>query len=216
MGIFLRNFPKTEEGKKLNLDEALKKELIVVYRKTGDDESWGYYGLKNDIEEYLEDDIFVPVESVYGGYEIVNAGTPFVNVIGSTHDPKPDTSWISLMKEVYRNNGFPVERLNCCCTDGNFYDSTNHNIIVNGRCTDRIVGGHVLLRETVNQETRAGSIVYLLPICIPHNVCRLNGNVTGAYYYMKTKYDIVAVQLNRFLMRAQVEPYLNQDSHSEE
>lgn len=216
MGIFLRNFPKTEEGKKLNLEEELKKELIVVYRKTDDNDGWEYHGLKNDVEDYFKDDIFVPVESVYGGYVGVKAGTPFVNVIGSTHDPKPDTSWINLMRNVYSANGFPVERLNYCCTDGNFYDSITHNIIVNNRCTDTIVGGHVLLGETVNQETRAGSIVYLLPICSPHNVCRLNGNVTGAYYYMKTKYDIVAVQLNRFLMRAQVEPYLKQDSHSGE
>ena len=217
MGIFLGDFPKTEEGKKLNLDEELKKELIVVYRKTAEKEDWEFFGLKDDSEEYLEDDIFVPVESVYVGNEEVFPDTPFVNVIGSTRDPRPAPSWIKLMNLEYKRAGWKEEFLKHCCTDGNYYNSKTHRrIVVDKKCSKRIVGGHVLLNKTVNQETQKGDTIYLLPICSTHNVSKLNGHRTGAFYYMKNRYKILAVKLKHFLMKAQVEPYLNQDSHSEE
>lgn len=209
MSIYFKNYPKTEEGKKLQLDDDLAKELLVVYRRISENGNWEFHGLKNDDEIYLEDDIFMPVESTYGGYIRVLAGTNFTNVIGSKDDRMTGvSSWIRLMEKVYFDNKLPMNLLNSCCTDGNYYDSNSQGII-KSECKGCLVGGHVLLNSKVNDNPRMGAIVYLLPICSSHNVSRLCGGKAGTYYFMKAKCDIYAIQLNKYLMKEQVECYMN-------
>lgn len=209
-----RDFPFSEEGKKLNLSDDLFEKCKLVYRKNDEAGKWEFDGFwdGNKIDDLQK--MVVPVQSVYGGLVCVDAGTPFVNVIGSTYDPKPtpNTSWIKFIQCVYAHNNYSYD--NTCCANNRIYFHTGdeNNPSVSERdlcCSGTLVGGHVLINQCYNITSYPNSTVYLLPICSRHNVYRFNDNRTGAGFFMLTDRKIPAIQLDAFLCKSFVLQFEN-------
>ena len=193
MAYYLKDLPFTEEGKKLNLSDEDRKRFRMVYKRQGED--WILHDIFGEGGEYGDDCIVVPLESTYKGYTVFNPGQNFANVIRSSHDPNPagSCSWIAFWRCLYvaKYDVAPPER---CCTDGFLYtDEANWMDVMfcdGGNRYERnnfLQGGHVILGQHP-LEVRQYSMVYIVPICVPHN-----GTNAG---YMKTRENTFAVQLS--------------------
>lgn len=224
MAYFLEHMEPTAESIEIHFPEDILEKCRLVYRLNNVKNVWEFHAFWDSEVRYGEDDIIVPVQSVYDGTILVIGNTPFVNVVGSKNDPLPRVdkvdSWIGLIKYAYtfiNNHGGPKYDSSSCCTDGKYYNPINHAEMQHKCCCGTIVGGHVLTGYYWPQKSLPGSDVYLLPICQTHNVSKYDpntgmrgGNVnTGTIYYMKTKCEIHAVKLRKFLQRACVDRYIN-------
>jgi hypothetical protein len=194
--------PSTEAGKSLKLTNEQENLCKVVYKKTDDPKIYRFHDLWNPINDYDEDCIIVPVRSVFGSVQGYASGMEFANIIGSNLDPDPSSSWLTLLT----NNGIACTE---CVTDGNFYDPSNNTKYdknkSGAKCecstgSSNMVGGHVLLGQTIATQVVSGGTVNLLPICKHHNsyVCG-NGAGDGTGFYMKTKSAGKYILLNNYL-----------------
>ena len=197
MAIILKNAPKTEAYKGLQIPAEKDKEFRLVFsldmntQRTEIEEIW------NPGQKYDNHFVIVPLSSSYVGLEVMNAGEEVQNVKGSTHDPKPAgyTSWLDLMKAKYNENGIK-ENADICCLDPNEYmvvngmeksqPTTNHNA---GGC----VGGH-MVKKGNSQSLNTGDDFYLLHICKAHNFYQRDK------YYFKTEYATNALKMTDFFM----------------
>ncbi len=215
MAKFLKNVPITEEWNRMklheNVESTIKEQYQVVYKKSTENGKWCLYDLYNNDISYNNDYVITTVGSVCHGICLVNKGTPFVNVVGSTGDPRPErVSWIGLMRIVYDALGKDKRLLESCCTDGNYYvpnntpDGIKWNKIVSS-CGTRIVGGHILPNKVVSVKCEEGSKVLMLPICSSHNTSMNH----GAGYCMCTKWDIWALILDQYLQSEKIQRYLD-------
>lgn len=209
---FLDDLPYTEAGANLKMNELEKDVLRVVYKpsETAPD-SYEFYDLWDYKKDYPDDYVAVPVASVLGGVtNEYGAGTEFVNIIGSTDDPKPVAdSWIHLMII----NG--VEHCDSCCAEPALYDpNTRQAIAVNFQCHGRIVGGHIIF-GTLSRPGYRGEIVHLLPICNAHNIMHLPGHDVGAGFYMKLRRRQNALTFNNYLNRVIIEQMLEKQGYTE-
>lgn len=222
MAKLLNNVPMTEEWNNMKLledvENKIKEQYQVVYKKSAEDGKWHLYDMYNKDKSYNEDFIIMPIGSVCHGIQPVNQQTPFVNVLGSAKDPRPEgVSWIGLMRIVYDAYGKDKRLLESCCTDGNFYvtkETPNGiiwNVVRDENCNNGIVGGHVLLGKFITKYSNIGDTVYMLPICNSHNTSSFGGGGTGSGFFMVTKCDIWALVLDRFLQNEKVQRYLNYD-----
>lgn len=215
MAKFLKNVPITEEWNRMklheNVESTIKEQYQVVYKKSTENGKWCLYDLYNNDISYNDDYVITTVGSVCHGIWPVEKGTPFVNVVGSTDDPRPErVSWIGLMRIVYDFMGKDKRLLESCCTDGDLYISynTSNGEMWNTRkisCSHTIVGGHVLLNRKNNVESDVGSRVYMLPICLSHN----SSMDHGVGYYMCTKWNIWALVLDQYLQSEKIQRYLD-------
>lgn len=206
MAYFLKNRKPTKEAEEL-LDKANPEdvkalsELYIKYVKTPGKHEWHCCGVINE-NEVLEDSeyevVAAPFTSVYGGCRIFNYGDQFVNVIGSNQDINTDangTSWISLMKIVYRVLGLNIDNLNTCCSQEGVTRVNPENgtqYVFNHNCSNNIVGAHITNQvEGLYEELQPGNQnVYILPLCrslnSSHNVI------------MAANRKIVAIHLNNY------------------
>lgn len=198
MNDIYRDFPFSEEGKKLNLSDDLFEKCKLVYKKNCETGKWEYDGMWDGSKITDLKKMVVPVQSVYGGYVWVDLGTNFVNVIGSTYDPKPllQSSWMDLIRLVYRSHNLDSSNtgmITTCCSDGYIY--RDRNTFENCPCKNNLdlVGGHILFCQPSQNIAYPNTTVYLLPICRKHNT------VDGRVYYMKTNKQLYAIQLDHFL-----------------
>lgn len=209
----LSQYPLTDEWKRLiEKSNFLNDEKYIVVYKKNENGDWQFYDLYNENDSYDDKYVMVPLGSTYQKLRFVRRGTPFVNVLGSTGDSRPEgASWIKLMQEIYEKNDIKEVLLTHCCTDGKFYRPfCSERKAIDKGCFGRIVGGHVLLNRKCNVESGEGSRVYMLPICSRHNTSRVGYNKsTGEGFYMVTRYNIWALVLDNFLEKEQVEYYLN-------
>lgn len=221
MAILLKNVPMTEEWNNMKLHEdvenRIKEQYQVVYKKSSEDDKWCLYDLYNKDISYDDDFVIMPVGSVYHGIQYVKARTKFVNVIGSTGDKIPiGKSWIDLMSIVYDKYNIDQSLLSRCCTDGNFYVTTNiqngicWNVDSNRHCNGKIVGGHVLLNRVETEKDGLYGMVFMLPICTSHNVSRCD-SYFGSGYFMVTQHDIWALVLDQFVPRFYLQKYIDKD-----
>ena len=219
MAYFLEYMESTAESKKIHFSEEILDNCRLVYRLNHDKNVWEFYAFWDSEVHYDDDDIIVPVQSGLSGTVEVDKNTPFVNVIGSTRDPRPKIykSWIDVIRQAYNLTGGKYNP-EICCTDGKYYDPCTHGEIQGGTChNNSIVGGHVLIDTMTPRSVEEGSYVYLLPICNNHNTSKYNPqsrnwdrNVnTGTVYYMKTACDTLAIQLCKYMQRACVDRYIN-------
>lgn len=212
---FLDDFPYTEAGANLKMNESENDILRVVYKpsETSPD-SYEFYDLWDHKKDYPDDYVALPVASVLGGVtDDYGVGTEFVNIIGSSDDPRPRVqganSWISIM----RLNG--VRNCDSCCAEHALYDPrTGQNIDVNFQCDEKMVGGHIFFGFN-SQPVDRGESVYLLPICNAHNTKHLRGYDTGAGYYMKLRRRQNALILNNYLNRIIIEQMLEMQDYTE-
>lgn len=215
MAHFLKNFPMTEAGKKLNLSDEMKNMFRVVYKKDKEEGKWLFYDLWNVENKYDDDCIILPFQSTYDELELVEKGTEFANIIESSKDPKHNcTSWIQLMKAVYKEEGLNKQAhlLEQCCTDGKYYGKEE----VTKTCStkvDNIIGGHVLIGVTKAERLTPGVAVELLPICKQHNSKTMApAKENGAGFYMKTRYNINAIKLRGYMQSELISEYLLKNS----
>ena len=220
MALFLENFEQTEEGKKLN--DTIPKDVLdncrMVYKL---DEETNRYVFKAfwDLDgTYDDEDVVLPIQSTFDKmWELNQSGTAFVNVIGSSRDPKPSgDSWIELMRKKYKKyNDDKGTSYVCktCCTDRHFYDLTGNVIWENGQvktCSCNIsVGGHVIIGEMKPREITPGGPVDLLPICSTHNVFKYQSSDTGANYYMVTDGAYLVMRMKGYLQRDGIQSYID-------
>lgn len=209
MAKFITQMEHTEEGAKLTLTEEQEKNCRIVYRRSENKpEHYVFAGLWNPETEYPDDHVIVPLRSTYEGLsKPYDAGTVFVNVIGSHNDelPQGTSSWIDIIKDnlpdnydcsiccAVRNKRFKKENgveqeIEMCCTG-------------NGKA---VVGGHVIM-DTIYPDTVAEwGKVCLLPICKAHNT----GPGHGGGYYMRLEREMQAVVLQNYLHASKIEAAL--------
>ncbi len=229
MAIKLVSLPPTEFGAKLaiNSDEDFR----VVYRPSErNPDFYIYHGLWYPEEDYPDGYVAVPIESVYGGKQTFDEGTPFANVEGSTPDPKPIdpksgkpySSWRQLMKAKISNY------TTCCAEKDTIYKSSTHKRDTSFTCTNGGIekpdpdvkkgiwmhGAHVLMNETASKKPPEGSTVYMLPLCENHNIFN---EVTGHYgtgYYMKLRRTQEAIILNGFITNLTIQNAISQEEQN--
>ena len=226
MALFLEHFPQTEEGKKLS--DIIAKEILdncrLVYRKDEESDGYLFKSQWNPNESYGEDDIILPVQSVFKQMIEITQTINFANVIGSTGDKaigddgKVRSSWLALLREKYaewnKTHGTNY-KADQCCTDGCFYRGGENDVNDTSKTCNStsMVGGHVILNTDTPREVPKGWDVYLLPICSSHNISRINTTrcpnpKTGTDYYMKNNAPVLAMRMQNYQPRKMVELHL--------
>ena len=183
MAIILKNAPKTEEGRKLQLTKEQEAIYRLVYRINEEKQRLEFHELWNPEEKYDNRFVVMPLTSTYKELEGLCGGTEMKNIIASSKDPLPNgsihpTSWIDLIKIVYEKEKIKENPLTCCLTK-NKYSSDNIASSVSHHGNKCIVGGHMVKRGKGQRVIRGD--FYLLHICQGHNsngLCR---------YYFKVK-----------------------------
>lgn len=90
------------------------------------------------------------VRSTFNSITTWNQGQQFLNVIGSTNDPKIDNkSWIAIYREK-------------CGFDPGVHSATG------AVCPQNALGGHVVMNGQ-SQRPAPNSLVYIVPICTSEN-----------------------------------------------
>lgn len=212
MAYVLNKFPFTEAGKKLTLPANIFNQCKVVYRLNKELGVWLFEDFFFPDEDYGDECVILPFQSVHGGVKRCRKGMVFSNVLGSSKDSKDNgLSWIALMKYVYKSENlkYMLPKLKTCCTDGEYYDPSSLRkrvpiTLKNGGCNKVIVGGHVLLGKRKADEVVQGGDLHLLPICNRHNVKNLNGQ-TGGGFFMVLRTSIYAVELHKYKTCAEIE-----------
>ena len=203
MAYYLKDLPFTEEGKMLKLSDEDRERFRLVYKREGD--GWVLHDIYEKGGEYGDDCIVVPLESTYKGWEYIDQGVSFSNVIGSTYDSKPidpDTNheyrnWIELWEKTYKrvNNENPVIE---CCTDEMVYETRNQVEYQSNLHITRsergciICGGHVI-KGNLARSISIGSLVYIVPICMRHDHIKTSE-------YMKMGNRTFAVKLDYMII----------------
>ena len=75
MAIILKNAPKTEEGRKLQLTKEQEEKYKLVCRVNEEKEELEIVDLWNPEEKYENEYVIVPLTSTFGGIELVATGT---------------------------------------------------------------------------------------------------------------------------------------------
>ena len=182
-------------------------EPFIVYKYSSEDGLYVLHSVYDSETDYVSseniepEDIYrpeyiaVPLRST--GAKVATISGKYVNVEGSSKDPKIDgNSWVELLRQ---------NSCNCdvCCTDGkvyadkNFYKTLTDEVYINEfECLGDIVGGHIVPLGN-RQKAQKGDRVLLAPICSAHNTYQLNGfsyngkeytasvGGTGLGFYMK-------------------------------
>jgi hypothetical protein len=202
MAIILKNAPKTEAYKGLQIPAEKDKEFRLVFSLDMNTQRTEIVGIWNPDQKYDNHFVIVPLSSSYVGIVVMNAGEEVQNVKKSTKDPKPDgyKSWLDLMRAKYNENGI-TENVDDCCLDPNEYmevngteqyqPTNNHNVVYPNNTS--WVGGH-MVKKGDSQSLNQGDDFYLLHICKAHNFYQRDK------YYFKTGYQTNALQMTDFLM----------------
>lgn len=214
MAIKLVTLLPTEFSAKLELKN--EDDFRVVYRPSErNPDFYIYHDLWYPEEDYPDGYIAVPLSSVYVKNQTFNEGDEFVNVKGSTRDPKPNnpksgspyTSWRQLMKDKI------LDYNTCCAETDKIYNSVTGKQDFNFHCTNNgneapnpdfekgiwMQGAHVLMGETSSRTPTEGATVYMLPLCKNHNIYDA---ITGSYgtgYYMKLRRRQEVIVLTGFI-----------------
>lgn len=226
------NLPFTEEGKKLNMTNELFEVCKVVYQKvpSNNDETsdntvndYRFKSLYNPDIDYSDECIIVPFQSVFLKIELWKKGDIFCNVIGSSDDKghyddekTKKIPWNILLenelKKIHQNLDW-----SCQAETNKFYRSgdnylfeyINENDDPKYKCTNSIVGGHVLKEEKTPRELAEGSQVYIIPICKHHNSVAVpdeNGKTygNGSGFYMKTRKDTYVLVMTGYIPKKRI------------
>lgn len=217
MAIKLVNLPPTEFGAKLDFNS--NEDLRVVYRPSEQvPDSYEFHDLWYPEQNYPDGYVAVPFESVFDNIKEFPKDTEFVNVVNSTKDPKPINpateepydSWRNLMKHKITN--FTT----CCAVRNEIYNPTNGNKIGGFSCTNNgkeyydqdfkksiwMQGAHVLMNTRVLVTPSVTDYVYILPLCVEHNIHKINASLhPGTGYFMRLERKQKVIRLTGFIPR---------------
>ena len=209
MAIILKNAPKTEEGRKLQLTKEQEEKYKLVCRVNEEKEELEIVDLWNPEEKYENEYVIVPLTSTFGGIELVATGTGVKNVSKSTNDPKPFlncNTWIDVMKVVYIYYGIPTDVLKTCCLDPYKYYVNENSIIeqysVSNHGNTCICGGHMVGINDIQLVPDNGNC-FLLPICSSHN------NFHNDSFFFIVAQNTYAVMLKGFRLPPSAYLYMN-------
>lgn len=187
----------TEQGKTLDLTYEQEHTCKVVYKPAEDGKGYVFSELWDVRPEtkYPDDHIIVPVRSVYETDFYYQTNDIFANIIYSTHDHCPASSWVQLLI----SKGIDCSQ---CVMDGTFYDSRDHTgrtYFTDYHCGGGIKGGH-LINCFAAAEVSRGASVLMLPICHNHNSCCTdNTGRNGSGFYMMPRNPGKGIRLKGYL-----------------
>ncbi len=232
MALFLEQYELTDEGRRL-IGE-IPKEIIdkcrVVYEFNEKEEGWLFKTFWSPNEIYDENDIVLPLQSVYSGMDESNGPVVFVNVIGSSGDSWKDDSyiwksWIGMLEakyQLYNQTHSTNYCARCCCTDGKayYYSSSGTETPIDNFCaSNTYVGGHIIINETEPRRVGRNMNVDLLPICSTHNTAHIKTNRiidghmggydTGTDYYMKSIDKVLVMHMKNYHPKTKVQNYFD-------
>jgi len=170
MAIILKNAPKTEEGRKLQLTKEQEAIYRLVYRVNEEKQRLEFHELWNPEEKYDNRFVVVPLTSTCDGVVYMPANTIVRNVIGSSSDSAyGGVHWIKLIEIAYSVCHIQ-ENPYTCCLDSNIYDlKTGYGQPLSShKPQGYALGGHMVLYKD-NQNLPEGANFYLLHICYGHN-----------------------------------------------
>ena len=206
MAIILKNAPKTEEGRRLNFSKEDEEKYRVVFRydeKTKELVNVEPWSAELEYDNYS---VIVPFTSTFVIKDYFGPKQLVQNVVGSKYDPKPDgyTSWMDLIRTVYRKQG-ETEDSEKCCLDGNIYDfDTGVSSPIPEHYTTGIVGGHMVLKGKNKGDNvlSKGADFVLMHICRAHNLKKFENN------YFKPVGKTAVLVMTNFLQRIDIEHLL--------
>lgn len=186
-----RKESKTLGITRLGSDLIDVEKMRLIYKVCEGKKEARLYGIYEEGMDFEGDGIVVPLSSSLNEYYDLPQGTQFVNVIGSSNDKAGrgthEGSWIAIYDFV--TNGNSTE----CCTDHKvYYGSKDNPLCKSGfKCSDFVVGGHVILGENTQPKVpNLWETVGLLPICSNHNSPRERDG------YMLTGCEIPFVEID--------------------
>ena len=197
MSVFYLELPLSEDVLKIRKQNNYE-EFKVLYKVDKSKDFAVFHGVFTGEEgDDLNDYLAVDVSSTYKSVQTYAAGTIFVNVLKSTHDPKgklPSGAIATSWKDFYK--AWAQAPASMCMTDGGFY--IGNDIPLQGKCCNNsvIVGGHVIIPSNIKVAKKPApyETVGICPICNTHN--SNNGN------YMKLRCNTKVVLINYTLHRS--------------
>ena len=199
MAIILKNVPKTEEGRKLNLSKEDDEKYRLVFRINKESKELEICDIWNPEASYGNDCLIVPVTSTYKSVETMLAGTEVRNVIDSTDDPfaMKGYNWIELIEYAYEQNKI-TENARVCCLNKYAYSQNGDKKEVTNHGKTMILGGHMVKGKDENNQIKKGDSFYLLHICKSHNHRQYN----DCYFTVET--DTCALVMEGFMLPPQM------------
>ena len=188
MAIILKNAPKTEESRKLNLTKEQEEQYKIIFRFDANKkelvsiEPWSAEG------KYDNYCMIGPLSSTFAGTEELTPNVQLRNVQDSTEDPKPyGSSWIGVIKLVYDVYGIRYDFSKCCLKGYHYNRSSGVATRIDDHFTCvRTLGGHIC-GNIANPSFRVLETFGLLPICYAHN------SISENPYYFLTEINVTAV-----------------------
>jgi hypothetical protein len=170
MAIILKNAPKTEEGRKLQLTKEQEDMYKFVFRINKEKQCLELYDFWNPEEMYDNKFVIMPLTSTCDGVVYMPANTIVRNVIGSSSDRAyGGVQWIKLIEIAYSVCQIH-ENPYTCCLDGYIYNPNTGEgqLLSSHKPQGNALGGHMVLYGD-NQKLPKGANFYLLHICYGHN-----------------------------------------------
>ncbi len=194
MAIILKNVPKTEEGRKLNLSKEDDEKYRLVFRINRESKEIDLYGIWNPKIVYDNSYVIVPLTSTYNGCQKMNIGEEVRNVKDSTGDKNPYGSWIGIIKLVYSVIGYNYDFGYCCLDDYKYSMANGTGTLLShvNHSTGDTLGGHMIEKDKGTNVVAKGGDFLLLPICATHN------NTSSDEYYFKVGQECMAVKMTGF------------------
>lgn len=195
MAIILKNAPKTEEGRKLNLTKEQEEQYKIVFRFDANKkelvniEPWSAEG------KYDNYCVIGPLSSYYYKTIDIEATYRVRNVIGTKDDENPYGSWIGIIELIYAYKGVKYDFKRCCLDNyhyRNWQGPEQEEEIKDHRKCKVIIGGH-MTDNLANYDFKNLEYFLLLPICQIHN------NPAQNDFYFKTDEPMWAVVMQKHM-----------------
>lgn len=181
----LREFGGANEVENNNLVGTEFEDAKVVYRFKEDGESATLYDFYYEDENYLDNDIVIPLSKIVKRIEFWSNGCAFRNVEGSSKDKRK--SWIKFYEKIILDGktvtkSYENQNIYPDSSDGKEKkDSCNSQYDKKTKKRKNIVGGHVY---TGKKEQKKPKDIAIVPICKHHNVHCEKENAPGLGFYM--------------------------------
>ena len=191
------------------LDNGVARDCMLVYEMADDSKGYILREICDPKEEYGEECIIVPINSVY--YKHVNwpSGHIFANVLESSGDRGYYAGRYYRWKDLFDIFGLEWSM----CEENQVYDCVTENLVPGTAPgpSDIVVGGHVI-SKCMPQKVRKGDCVCIAPISkkhnsinVPHMFPQTKGNGNG--FFMKTARAVDVLVMTGYLCKNYVDSY---------
>lgn len=195
MAIILKNAPKTEEGRWLNLTKEQEEQYRIVFRFDKDTKELVNIEPWNAEGKYDNYCVIGPLTSYYYKTIDIEATYRVRNVENTQHDQNPYGSWRGIIELIYAYKGIKYDFKRCCLDNYHYWNwegpgPEQKDEIKDHRDHTDIIGGH-MTDNLRNYDFRKLEYFLLLPICQVHN------NPAQNAYYFRTDEPMWAVVMQK-------------------